>query len=195
MMLDKNEIRNSLKMLDDSITLNFNCKHFEIAIIGGASFILRNSTSRQFTRDIDGFRLVRKQDGSSFGMIENIIDKVNEKLEVPLKFDINSKSLMFSGILEYEKEWVQLFVDEFDNFSVFIPSLEMSVLLKIYALGSRNSDNDELDIFNKNVLEKINFKRLYKYSDIWLTYMSWEKEQFKIGLEYFNKKVKQFKSE
>lgn len=157
------EINGKIKELDDYISVLFpDQEPIEIGIVGGVSFIMSGLTSREVTRDADSFIIKREETGTKVSRIEAMINQLG------LDHFFNSSAYMFSGIIEFENEWVEHNNGKYRKIRVFFPSIEIMICLKIKALISRNSDNDYLDIYNETIMSKeVNIQRLRELINEW----------------------------
>ncbi len=157
--IGKEDIIKNLSRLN-AIHSKYN-KVYDILIIGGASFILRDTFTRDYTTDIDAF-ILRKD---SIGNIKRIF---KNNLEFHQIFNSEAEDVVFDHLRLIDK-FDEVLINKYSNIRIFIPPIEASIVMKITSFTHKNNRaKDMKDICNKKIYKIADKEKVLAFLNKWM---------------------------
>ncbi len=151
-MIDK-----EFKSLDTQLYIEGSIKSLDICIIGGYAFLksIKPYKDRTFTLDADALWLKDSNYGEN--KVPTSLDHILNSFGIEY---LNSRSLSFSNIIEYEDEFTELEIDNFEVIRLVRLSLELLIVMKMFSLNSRHKDTDKYDLYNPNLPKTLSITKI-----------------------------------
>ncbi len=185
-MLDIKYIDKEFQDLDTQLEIEGTIKSLTICVIGGYAFLktVKPHKDRTFTLDADVVGLDKSGDNYVPYNLEPLLNQIGVEY-------LNSKSITFSFLTEFEDDWYEIHGDkQYKVIKLLRPSLELLIVLKLFAFSTRYKGTDKADLYNPNLPNYLNTDKIEELIDINMTIENPQfphhiKEAYKDWLEWY----------